>query len=173
MNNQLWQPRRLWLPIAGDFDMTSPQCCAWLCISRRTLVFQEKWSFMTAFLHLLCISRTSRLRSTPTMTSTRVWTGTSRRWSRLWAAQRKPCSSNTDWMTWINAGVTWRPNQPTSGQLTFIQHLQTEICVLSSTVYSHGAHIAVFCSFAAASWQRVSIMAEVQVGLCLTIKINQ
>lgn len=40
----------------------------------------------------------------------------------------------------------------------------------STTVYSHRAQIAVFCSFAAASWQRVSIVAEVQVGLCLTIK---
>lgn len=35
----------------------------------------------------------------------------------------------------------------------------------STTVYSHGVQIAVFCSFAAASWQRVSIVAEVQVGL--------
>lgn len=40
-NNHLWQPRRLWRPIFGDFDMNLHLCCAWL--RSETRLSQKNW----------------------------------------------------------------------------------------------------------------------------------
>ena len=139
MNNQLWQRRRLWHPILGV-------CDADLLFGHPIRVQRNftprKRSALTV---PLCVCRTFRLRSMPTMTSTRAWTGTSQRWSRLWAARRRPCSSNTGWMTWINAGATSRPNQPTLGQYNQNLEIETDLFSLSRVIWVR----LLRCSFAA------------------------
>ena len=112
----------------------------------------------------LCICRTSRLKSMPTMTSTRVWMGTSRRWSRLWAARRKQCSSNTDWMTWTNAGATWRPNPPTYGQLKFNTYTGLLQCLGVMQLRLYFSAILLLLTL-----ERKNI---VSLGLCLSVQFK-